>query len=186
MLPAATSVRAQHRGGYYVTPKGNAKRTRLDMRPDDLLLIDDDDKVYDGEGDASSSWITHHAIYKAFPEIGVVIHAHPKLATVIACGGQPMQPLPGCDEEVRPSPLVPRSLIVDSQPFADHIVEVLGREPEKLAKHGNGVMYPYHGVLVAAPDLDNAFDLLERMEFNAAALLFAPDRGVEWAGASLE
>jgi hypothetical protein len=41
-------------------------------------------------------------------------------------------------------------------------------------------------VLVAAPDLDDAFDLLERMEFNAAALLFAPDRRVQWAGASLE
>jgi ribulose-5-phosphate 4-epimerase/fuculose-1-phosphate aldolase len=34
------------------------------------------------------------------------------------------------------------------------------------------VLYPGHGVLVAGPTLDDAYDLLERMEFNAAAVLF--------------
>jgi ribulose-5-phosphate 4-epimerase/fuculose-1-phosphate aldolase len=33
------------------------------------------------------------------------------------------------------------------------------------------VLYPGHGVLVAGPTLDDAYDLLERMEFNAAALI---------------
>jgi L-fuculose-phosphate aldolase len=156
------------------------------MRADDLLLVDDAGAVLDGEGVPSSSWITHHAIYAAHPGVGVVIHAHPKLATVIACGSGPMEPLLDAMKKYGPIPLVPRSLTVDTPPFAEHVVELLGADRGKLDRHGHGVLYPYHGVLVAAPDLDDAFDLLERMEFNAAALLFAPDRRVQWAGASLE
>jgi L-fuculose-phosphate aldolase len=172
---------------FYVTPHGNAKRTRLRMRSDDILLVDDADHVLDGQGAVSSSWSTHRRIYAAFPDVGVVVHAHPKLATVVACGPGPMEPLLDAMKKYGPIPLVPRKLPVDSPEFGDAVVELLRRDETGLQRHGQGVLYPFHGVLVAAPDLDDAFDLLERMEFNAASLLFAP-RGTApvWQGAHLE
>jgi ribulose-5-phosphate 4-epimerase/fuculose-1-phosphate aldolase len=52
------------------------------------------------------------------------------------------------------------------------VIEAFAAHHETVAKCGFGVLYPGHGVLVAAPTLDDAYDLLERMEFNAAAVLF--------------
>lgn len=171
---------------YYVTPHGNAKRTRLRMRSDDILLVDDVDCVLDGEGSVSSSWSTHRRIYAAFPDVNVVVHAHPKLATAVACGLEPMVPLLDAMKKYGPIPLVPRELAVDSPEFGDAVVGLLRTNEAGLRRHGHGVLYPFHGVLVAAPDLDDAFDLLERMEFNAAALLFAPQARLDWQGSSLE
>jgi L-fuculose-phosphate aldolase len=165
------SVRASA-ASFYVTPHNNAKHTRLRMSPDDLLLVDGANNVLDGEGELSSSWPTHRRIYAAFEGIGAVVHAHPKLATAIACGTEPMEPLLDAMHKYGPIPVVPRELPVDSKTFGDAVVGLLGASEVALLRYGYGVLYPYHGVLVAAPDLDDAYDLLERMEFNAAALLF--------------
>jgi L-fuculose-phosphate aldolase len=159
---------------YYVTPHGNAKRTRLRMQADDILLVDNDDRVLDGHGAVSSSWSTHRKIYAAFPHVNAIVHAHPKLATVVACGIRPMEPLLDAMSKYGPIPIVPRDLAVDSPEFGDAVVALLRGNEAGLQRHGHGVLYPFHGVLVAAPDLDDAYDLLERMEFNAAGLLLAP------------
>jgi ribulose-5-phosphate 4-epimerase/fuculose-1-phosphate aldolase len=61
---------------------------------------------------------------------------------------------------------------IDSPSFVDEVVEVFAANREVAARTGFGVLYPGHGVLVAGPNLDDAYDLLERMEFNAATILF--------------
>jgi L-fuculose-phosphate aldolase len=157
-----------------VTTHGNAKRSRLRMNPEDLLLMSQDGTILEGEGEPSSSWPTHLKLYEAFPEVGAVIHAHPKLATVLACGSEPMPAVLDAMVKYGPVSVVPRDLVVDSPEFGDWIVEHFRAHRERLASFGLAVFYAFHGVLVAAPDLDSAYDLLERMEFNAAAVLFGP------------
>ncbi|MCC6790534.1 MAG: class II aldolase/adducin family protein [Thermomicrobiales bacterium] len=157
----------------YLTPTGNAKRNRLRMTADDLLLVDFGDRILDGQGNLSRSWPTHKAIYLAFPAIGAVIHAHPKWATGFACRPEPMPPLLDAMKKYGDISVVPRDLAVDSPPFAEHIVDVFRERGDSFTKYGHAVLYPFHGVLVAAPDLDDAYDLLERIEFNAMALLTA-------------
>ena len=60
---------------------------------------------------------------------------------------------------------------IDSAPFVDEVVSVFEEHRSTAARTGFGVLYPGHGVLVAGPTLDDAYDLLERMEFNAAAII---------------
>lgn len=155
----------------YLTPTGNAKRNRLRMGPDDLLLVDFEDRILDGAGSLSTSWPTHKRIFQEFDYVGAVIHAHPKMATVIACGPDPMPPLLDAMKKYGPIPPMPRELKVDGPEFGQAIVDIFKSTETTFRKYGHGVFYPYHGVLVAAPTLDDAFDLLERMEFNAAAVL---------------
>lgn len=155
----------------YLTPTGNSKRTRLRMSPDDLLLVNFDDQILDGAGMLSTSWPTHKRILQEFDYVGAVVHAHPKMATVLACGPEPMPPLLDAMKKYGPIPLVPRELKVDGPEFGQAIVDIFRATETSFRKHGHGVLYPYHGVLVAAPTLDDAFDLLERMEFNATAVL---------------
>jgi len=157
----------------FMTPTGNSKRNRLRMSPDDLLLVDFDGSILEGVGELSVSWPTHVRMYKEFDFIGAVIHAHPRYATVFSCREQPMPPLLDAMKKYGPIDNLPRELEVDSPGFGDAIVEEMRKHLEGLRKHGHSVLYPYHGVLAVAPDLDNAYDLIERMEFNATALIFS-------------
>ena len=157
----------------YLTPTGNAKRNRLHMTPDELLLVDMQGSILDGKGELSVSWPTHRRIYEEFDYIGAVIHAHPKMATVFACQTEPMPPFLDAMRKYGPIPVLPRELKVDSPEFGQAIVDIWQSTEQSFRKYGHGVFYPFHGVLVAAPTLDDAFDLLERIEFNATAMLFS-------------
>jgi L-ribulose-5-phosphate 4-epimerase len=54
------------------------------MKPDDLVLTDLDGRVVEGNLRPSSDLPTHVALYKAFPEIGGVVHTHSEYATAWA------------------------------------------------------------------------------------------------------
>jgi ribulose-5-phosphate 4-epimerase/fuculose-1-phosphate aldolase len=82
-----------------------------------------------------------------------------------------MPPLLDAMKKYGPIPVLPRALKVDSPEFGQAIVDVFRSTEASFKKYGHGVFYPFHGILVAGPTLDDAFDLLERIEFNAAALL---------------
>jgi L-fuculose-phosphate aldolase len=155
-----------------LTSTGNAKRTRLRMSPDDLLHVRLDGTVLEGHGDLSSSWPTHQGLYRAFPEIGAIIHAHPLYATVFAARRCDLPVLLDGMRKFGPIPSLSGRHKIDNPPFVEEVIDVFAAHHETAAKHGFGVLYPGHGVLVAGPTLDDAYDLLERMEFNAAAILF--------------
>jgi len=155
-----------------LTPTGNAKRPRLRMSPDHLLHVRLNGTVLEGDGELSSSWPTHQGLYQAFPEIGAVIHAHPLYATIFAARSCPLPVvLDGMMKYGTIPPLSGRNRI-DSPPFVEEVVDVFAAHRDTAVKSGFGVLYPGHGVLVAGPTLEDAYDLLERMEFNAAAVLF--------------
>ena len=84
-----------------------------------------------------------------------------------------MPPLLDAMKKYGPLPVLPRHLQVDGPEFGEEIVRVFKETESSFRKNGHAVLYPFHGVLVAAPTLDDAYDLLERMEFNAAAILFS-------------
>src|SRR6266700_5332142 len=54
------------------------------MKPEHLVLTDLDGKVVEGDLRPSSDLPTHAALYKAFPEIGGVVHTHSEYATAWA------------------------------------------------------------------------------------------------------
>lgn len=154
----------------YMSINGNAKRNRLRMTADDLLLMRMDGTILEGEGKPSQSWPTHRRMYQEFDFIGAVIHAHPRYATALACRNINMPPLLDAMKKFGEIPIVSRHLKVDGDEFGNAIVEIFRAKGDSFKKHGHGVLYPYHGVLVAGPTLDDAFDLLERIEDNALAL----------------
>lgn len=154
----------------YMSINGNAKRNRLRMTADDWLLMKMDGTILEGEGKPSQSWPTHRRIYQAFDFIGAVIHAHPRYATALACRNMNMAPMLDAMQKYGEIPIIPRQLKVDGIEFGNAIVEIFQAKGESFKKHGHGVLFPYHGVLVAGPTLDDAYDLLERIEDNALTL----------------
>jgi L-fuculose-phosphate aldolase len=59
-----------------------------DMTLDDLVVLDMDGNVVEGERSASSEKWVHLACYRKFDEVASVIHTHPLYATMFACARQ--------------------------------------------------------------------------------------------------
>lgn len=58
-----------------------------DMKADDMVVVDLNGKVIQGTLKPSSDTATHLALYKAFPNIGGVVHTHSTFATAWAQAG---------------------------------------------------------------------------------------------------
>ena len=67
------------------------------MTLDDLVIVDLDGAVVDGDRSPTTEKALHLACYRAHPEIGGVIHSHPVHATMFALA---RQPIPAAIEEV--------------------------------------------------------------------------------------
>lgn len=59
-----------------------------DMKAEDMVMIDLEGNVLEGKLKPSSDTATHLALYKAFPEIGGVVHTHSTYATAWAQAGK--------------------------------------------------------------------------------------------------
>ncbi|HEY3139478.1 MAG TPA: class II aldolase/adducin family protein [Acidimicrobiales bacterium] len=67
------------------------------MTVDDLVVTDLEGKVLEGERSPTTERSLHLACYRAYPELGGVIHSHPVFATMFAVA---RQPIPAAIEEV--------------------------------------------------------------------------------------
>ena len=63
------------------------------MTADDMVVVDMNGKVVEGNLNPSSDLATHIELYKAFPEIGAVTHTHSRWATVFSQAGVSIKPL---------------------------------------------------------------------------------------------
>ncbi|MBH2954810.1 L-ribulose-5-phosphate 4-epimerase [Serratia marcescens] len=59
----------------------------------DLVVVDLEGKVREGHRNPSSDTATHLALYRAFADIGGVVHTHSRNATIWAQAGQPIPAL---------------------------------------------------------------------------------------------
>ena len=64
-----------------------------DMKASDMVVVDLDGKVVDGDLNPSSDTPTHLVLYRAFHEIGGVVHTHSTFATAWAQAGRDIEPL---------------------------------------------------------------------------------------------
>ena len=58
------------------------------MKPSDMVVVDLDGRIVEGELNPSSDTPTHLVLYKAFPNIGGVVHTHSTYATAWAQAGR--------------------------------------------------------------------------------------------------
>ena len=59
-----------------------------DMKPSDMVVVDLDGKVVEGRYRPSSDTPTHLVLYRAFPQIGGIVHTHSPHATAWAQAGR--------------------------------------------------------------------------------------------------
>ena len=74
--------------GYIVIKPSGMEYDKLE--PDDMVVVDMNGYVVEGNWRPSSDTLTHIALYKAFPGIGGVVHTYSRWATCFAQAGIPI------------------------------------------------------------------------------------------------
>jgi L-ribulose-5-phosphate 4-epimerase len=129
------SVRDTETGYVVIKPSGVKFE---DLKPEQMVVVDLDGNVVEGDLKASSDTASHLYIYRHMPEVNGVVHTHSNYATAFAALGKPIPPVLTAiaDEFGGPIPCGGFALI-GGEEIGKIVVESIGHSPACLLKnHG--------------------------------------------------
>ncbi|MBS7638696.1 class II aldolase/adducin family protein [Candidatus Bathyarchaeota archaeon] len=146
---------------YFITPSGVPKAT---LKEEDILLIDREGNIVEGERNPSIEVKLHVSIYRRYPHFNAIIHAHPIYSLAFAAT---RKSIPVFLEEmvyytggdVRVAEYAPSG----SPELAENVVRAL--------EDRSAVLLANHGVITCGPSLEEAYDVLVCVE-RAAKIYF--------------
>ena len=151
------SIYVPEAGLMAITPSG------LDYEaatPADIVVMDLEAHVVEGERKPSSEWALHTKFYQRHPAARAVVHTHSMYCTTLACLGKPLEAVHyaiGAAGTAR-IPVAPYRLF-GSPELAEAAVEACG--------DGKAVLLANHGLVAWEGSLPKAFSLARDLEFTA-------------------
>jgi L-fuculose-phosphate aldolase len=142
------------------------------MTLDDLVVIDIDGNAVSGSRGPSSEKAVHLACYKAFDEVGSVIHSHPVNASVFAVA---RQPIPAAIEES----VVFIGGDIPCCEFVTTGTDELGEEAARMLTDRSAALLANHGLVAIGADPYSAFRVTALVEKVAQIVLGARAIGGE-------
>jgi L-fuculose-phosphate aldolase len=148
------------------TPEGNVLITPsgLDygqLEPGDIVLVDLEKNVLEGEFEPSSETPMHTGIYRARPQVDAVVHTHSRFATTLACRGLEIPPVHYMLTTLSRDGRIPLA------PYATYGTEELaGYAGEALGEMHNACLLQNHGTITVGESAEEAFSrsvILEEM-----------------------
>ena len=167
---AGGNISARQGDQVYMSPRYAGSRYHWSLTPADLVCGSwQDDQISADPRFSREGW-SHLLIYRQFPDVQAVIHAHPFHVMPFAALSKPMEPVLegtqkfGVIQPIEPAP-------AHSKELAYHVIAGLQGLEERMRKQAAVVLIPYHGVILAGHDLLLTLDALERVDVNAYCLL---------------
>lgn len=137
---------------------------------DDTVTLDLDGTVVSGTRTPSSERALHLAVYRAYPEVGAVVHAHPVYATAFACA---RRPIPAAVDEVA----IYLGGDVPCAPYAPSGTEALAAAATPLLRDRAAVLLASHGLVAVGRDPADAVHVALVVERAAYSILAASALG---------
>lgn len=149
------SVFDREKGLYAISP---SDMDYYEIKPEDVVIMDLDGNVVDGDRKPSSEHCLHRIFYKKRDDINAVIHNHAKAASVCACLYKTIPPIHemivvGGADDVIVSPFTKSG----GQALADVAYEYM--------KGRNALLIGSHGMVTGGADLKEALFIAEEIEF---------------------
>ncbi|MCJ7659191.1 MAG: L-ribulose-5-phosphate 4-epimerase [Anaerolineales bacterium] len=140
------SIRDPETGYVAIKPSGVKFE---DLTPENMVVVDLDGNVIEGDKKPSSDTASHLYIYRHRPDINGVIHTHSNYATAFAALGQPIPVYltAQCDEVGGPIPCG-RFATVGGEEIGQAALDAIGDSPVVLLKN--------HGVFAIGPNGEEA------------------------------
>jgi L-fuculose-phosphate aldolase len=140
--------------GFLITPTGMACDGLV---MDDLVALRHDGSAAPGQRAPSSEWRLHRDLYAARPDLGAILHAHPRFCTTIACLREDLPPVhymlavTGADR-------------VRCSDYATYGTEALSRTAVATIGASRACLLANHGLVAAGRDLDEALRVALEVE----------------------
>lgn len=150
-------------GTILVTPSGMSK---VDVEPDDLVVVDLSGAVVDGTRRPSSELRMHLRIYRRRSDVRAIVHAHPPTATGFAVAGRSFM-APVLPEVILQMGEVP--IVSYATPGTDELADTF--DPY-LDRH-DAFLMANHGATTLGPTLGLAHQRMESLEHAARIILTA-------------
>lgn len=154
----------------YISPRYADYHWGWELSPDDIVCgpIESDELL--GNPSFSREGRAHLGIYRAFPEAGAIIHAHPFYVMPFCAANKAIEPILDATRMLGRIEPVPYAT-PNSQELADNIVEGLRGKEDQIADFAAAVLMPKHGITVAGKDLYATFDALVKIDMTAWSIL---------------
>ena len=149
------SVR-RDRGSFFINSGASVRRT---LTADDIVAVDLTGGLVEGTARPPLEFHIHSEIYRARPDVEVVMHTHPKWSTYLTMTGVAYQPVFGQGVLLGDVPVLDSPLSVNTTAAGARLAAALGNGPAVLLKS--------HGAVVVGPDLFECFALTVYLEENA-------------------
>jgi len=160
---AGGNVSARIPGSPYilVTPSGICKGY---LSPSDIIKVDLDGKVIEGNLKPTSETPIHAEIYKVRKDVNAVVHAHPPFCTGFACARVPLD-----------SPIFPEIIaMVGEVATVEYVTpgtKKLAMKVAEAAKKYDAILMENHGTITLGASLEQAYQRTEVLESYAKVLL---------------
>ena len=157
---------------FCITSRFCGQKYQWHIRPEQVLVVDAQGKILDGDGDISRESKVHLALYQAFPMANGIVHCHPRNVLAFCAAGKSIQPVLEATwkfGEIKVVPYAP----AHSADLANYIVDGIRGQEARIIKHAAAVMGRWHGLFVVGKDLDAAYDAAERIDTNARIIMLS-------------
>ncbi len=144
------------RESFYIN---SAASTRGRVTVSDIVTVDLNGAVIEGSARPPLEFHIHSEIYRARPDVQVVMHTHPRWSTFLTMVGAAYQPVYAQGALLGDVPLVDSPLSVNTAPIGERVAATLGR--------GLAVLLKSHGAVVVGSDVVECFALAAYLEENA-------------------
>lgn len=146
--------------------------SRAALTADDLLVVDLDGNVIEGDVPPPAETAIHTGVYRARPDVNFVCHGHPTLSTAFSVTDRPLLPMRHFAYKYAAGLTVhPDTTHIRSREQGDAVAATLGSADACLLRS--------HGTVVVAGRIQNLLmDCLD-IEENARTLLYATQLGGE-------
>ncbi len=167
---AGGNISARDGKTVYMSPRYSGQRYHWDLTPDMLVSGDwETDEIAKNPNFSREGW-SHLYLYRCFPEVQAVVHAHPFHVLPFTAFQKPIEPVLegtnkfGVVELCEPAP-------AHSKELAEHVIAAMRGKEDRMRVQAAAVLIPYHGIILAGADFDKTLDALERIDENAYCLI---------------
>lgn len=154
----------------YMSPRYAGQRYHWSLTPDDLVTGRwADDEITTQKAFSREGW-SHLYLYRSFPQVQAVVHAHPFYVMPFVAFCLPIEPVLEATQKFgqigfcEPAPAHTKQL-------GEHIVKAMQGKEAHMHTQAAAVLIPYHGIILAGEDFDKTLDALERVNKNAYCLI---------------
>ncbi|MFV0379252.1 MAG: L-fuculose-phosphate aldolase [Anaerorhabdus sp.] len=143
-----------------ITPSGV---DYLSIDENDIVIIDLDGNVIEGDKKVSSEYELHLAIYLKDKTVGSVVHTHSTFCTTFACLRQPLKAAHYLIASTNAS-------IVPCVEYHTYGTIELAKAVSEIETESKALLLANHGMVAYAETIDQAFNIAENVEWCAEIL----------------